>query len=211
MTECTTTSRPSSSTPAASQPRIIGSCSRLRPTPRSDQRSWWLSEAARTLTVVQPEGHSGSGRSPTCRTLSGSSREKSVAKAASMARSCRTGDAGVRRASVLGAGRGRRPAAVAGDRAPQTARGRPGRSSESAPARLRLPQSAVVAKVTARASRQIPASPERVLELLRDYREVRPALLTPNYSAYRVEAGGRGGGTVIGYHFAAGGRERDYR
>jgi len=68
-----------------------------------------------------------------------------------------------------------------------------------------------VAKVTARASRQIPASPERVLELLRDYREVRPALLTPNYSAYRVEAGGRGGGTVIGYHFAAGGRERDYR
>jgi hypothetical protein len=35
--------------------------------------------------------------------------------------------------------------------------------------------------------------------------------LTGNYSAYRVEAGGEGAGTVIGYHFAAGGRERDYR
>ncbi|OLB65467.1 MAG: hypothetical protein AUI10_06675 [Actinobacteria bacterium 13_2_20CM_2_72_6] len=36
---CTTTSVPSSATPAASQPRIIGNLSAGSPTPRSDQRS----------------------------------------------------------------------------------------------------------------------------------------------------------------------------
>jgi Polyketide cyclase / dehydrase and lipid transport len=68
-----------------------------------------------------------------------------------------------------------------------------------------------MAKVTARVSRQLEAPPERVLEFLRDYREQRPKILTSNYTAYRVEQGGHGQGTVIGYHFAAGGRERDYR
>jgi hypothetical protein len=67
-----------------------------------------------------------------------------------------------------------------------------------------------MATVTARATRALDAPPERVLEFLRDYRE-RPRILTDNYTAYRVEQGGHGGGTVIGYHFAAGGRERDYR
>jgi carbon monoxide dehydrogenase subunit G len=65
--------------------------------------------------------------------------------------------------------------------------------------------------VTASASRGVDAPPERVLEFLRDYRESRPRILPDNYSAYRVEQGGHGNGTVIGYHFAAGGRERDYR
>ena len=65
--------------------------------------------------------------------------------------------------------------------------------------------------VTARASRMLDAPPERVLEFLRDYRDARPKILTDNYSAYRVEQRGHGQGTVIGYHFAAGGRERDYR
>jgi len=68
-----------------------------------------------------------------------------------------------------------------------------------------------MATVTARATRAVDASPERVLEFLRDYREGRPRILTENYTAYRVEQGGHGAGTVIGYHFAAGGRERDYR
>ncbi len=68
-----------------------------------------------------------------------------------------------------------------------------------------------MATVTARASRVLDAPPERVLEFLRDYREGRPKILTDNYAAYRVEQGGHGQGTVIGYHFAAGGRERDYR
>ena len=64
--------------------------------------------------------------------------------------------------------------------------------------------------VTASASTSVAAPPERVLELLRDY-AVRPELLTDNYSQYRVEAGGSGAGTVVAFHFAAGGRERDYR
>jgi hypothetical protein len=68
-----------------------------------------------------------------------------------------------------------------------------------------------MARVTARASKVVDAPPERVLEFLRDYREARPKILTGNYTVYRVEQGGNGGGTVIGYHFAAGGRERDYR
>jgi hypothetical protein len=65
--------------------------------------------------------------------------------------------------------------------------------------------------VVARASASMPAAPERVLEFLRDYRESRERILTNNYTAYRVEQGGTGEGTVFAYHFAAGGRERDYR
>lgn len=68
-----------------------------------------------------------------------------------------------------------------------------------------------MATVTATATRTVGASPARVLAFLRDYREGRPQILTDNYSAYRVEQGGEGAGTVIAYHFAAGGRERDYR
>jgi hypothetical protein len=68
-----------------------------------------------------------------------------------------------------------------------------------------------MAKVSARASRDVGAPPEQVLEFLRDYRGGRPRILTDNYTAYRVESGGRGAGTVFAYHFAAGGRERDYR
>jgi hypothetical protein len=54
-------------------------------------------------------------------------------------------------------------------------------------------------------------APDQVLAFLRDYREGRQRILTDNYSAYRVEQGGKGEGTVYAYHFAAGGRERDYR
>lgn len=66
-------------------------------------------------------------------------------------------------------------------------------------------------RVTATATRALDVPPEKVLEVLRDYRGARPRLLPDNYSAYRVEAGGTGSGTVIAYHFSAGGRERDYR
>lgn len=68
-----------------------------------------------------------------------------------------------------------------------------------------------MSRVVARASAQVQASPERVAEFLRDYRENRERILTDNYTAYRVEQGGKGEGTVFAYHFAAGGRERDYR
>lgn len=67
-----------------------------------------------------------------------------------------------------------------------------------------------VGVVTARATAEIAAPPERVLELLRDYSS-RERLLTDNYSRYAVDEGGTGAGTVFSYHFAAGGRERDYR
>lgn len=72
-------------------------------------------------------------------------------------------------------------------------------------------QNGFVAKVIARATKQVGAAPERVLAFLRDYDKSRPRILPGNYSAYRVEAGGEGDGSVIAYHFAAGGRERDYR
>ncbi len=65
--------------------------------------------------------------------------------------------------------------------------------------------------VRASASKPIKAEPEQVLGFLRDYRDARPKILTENYTAYRVEQGGQGTGTVVAYHFAAGGRERDYR
>jgi hypothetical protein len=68
-----------------------------------------------------------------------------------------------------------------------------------------------MARVVAKASLPLPHAPERVLEFLRDYRDSRPEILTANWSAYRVEQGGRGEGTVYAYHFTAGGRERDYR
>jgi hypothetical protein len=68
-----------------------------------------------------------------------------------------------------------------------------------------------MARVDAKASRAVAAAPDRVLEFLRDYRESRPRILTENWSAYRVEQGGRGEGTVYAYHFTVRGRERDYR
>src|SRR5690242_1385710 len=86
ITGYTTTSPPSGPIPAASQPRIIGSWSSLSPTPRSDHRSWWLSELARTSTTAQPSGTVGSGASPTVRPASGSASLKLVAKAARIAR-----------------------------------------------------------------------------------------------------------------------------
>ncbi|HEY5428134.1 MAG TPA: SRPBCC family protein [Solirubrobacteraceae bacterium] len=68
-----------------------------------------------------------------------------------------------------------------------------------------------MSRVVARATREVQAAPDRVVELLRDYRDSRERILTENYTAYRVEQGGTGEGTVYAYHFAAGGRERDYR
>jgi hypothetical protein len=68
-----------------------------------------------------------------------------------------------------------------------------------------------MSRVVARATTQVQAAPDRVVEFLRDYRDSRERILTENYTAYRVEQGGTGDGTVYAYHFAAGGRERDYR
>jgi Polyketide cyclase / dehydrase and lipid transport len=68
-----------------------------------------------------------------------------------------------------------------------------------------------MSKVQAIASAQLAADPDQVLGFLRDYHDKRRRILTDNYTAYRVEQGGTGDGTIYAYHFAAGGRERDYR
>jgi hypothetical protein len=68
-----------------------------------------------------------------------------------------------------------------------------------------------MSRVVASASTQLSAPPDRVLAFLRDYRDSRERILTSNYTAYRVEQGGKGEGTIYAYHFASGGRERDYR
>src|SRR6201995_327370 len=172
MTEWTMTSLPSWSSPAASQPRIIGSRSSGRPTPRSDHRSWGFNDAALTVTVVQPSCCSGSGRSPIRRPLRGAARSWAAANTASMAR-------------------------IMPEEPRRARRGCHNRRG--------------MARVTASATKGVDAPPERGLEFLRAYREGRPRILTDNYTAYRVEQGGQGQGTLIGYHFAAGGRERDYR
>ncbi len=68
-----------------------------------------------------------------------------------------------------------------------------------------------MAKVRASATRSLSAPPDRILEFLRDYRQARPSILTDNYSAYRVEEGGHGAGTVFAYHMSAGSSERDFK
>jgi hypothetical protein len=68
-----------------------------------------------------------------------------------------------------------------------------------------------VGRVLAKVSRELAIPPDRVLVFLRDYRDSRPRILTSNWTAYRVEQGGRGEGTIYAYHFTAGRRERDYR
>jgi len=52
-----------------------------------------------------------------------------------------------------------------------------------------------MAQVTARTERTIDAPAERVRAALADYENVRPAILTDHYRAYRVEAGGQGEGS----------------
>lgn len=59
--------------------------------------------------------------------------------------------------------------------------------------------------VTASATTTVQAPPEQVINFLTDLSS-RPKILTGNYSAITVEPD-----DVLAYHFAAGGRERDYR
>jgi Polyketide cyclase / dehydrase and lipid transport len=67
-----------------------------------------------------------------------------------------------------------------------------------------------VAQVSASATKDVGAPPDRVLAFLRDYRG-RQAILPDSYSGYRVEEGGEGAGTVFSYHFKSGPTERDFR
>lgn len=71
-------------------------------------------------------------------------------------------------------------------------------------------ENVAMALLMAAATDSVSASPERVREFLRDYRE-RPEILTDEYRDYRVEEGGVGEGTVISFTFVSGGRSRNYR
>src|SRR5659263_460707 len=85
ITAWMTTSLPSWSSPAPSVPSTIGSRSARRPTPRRLHRSWWLSDAAFSRTVVQPSGTPGSGRSPSSKPDSGSAESMRAAVTANIA------------------------------------------------------------------------------------------------------------------------------
>src|ERR1019366_6028647 len=97
MTPWTTTSLPSSSTPAASQPRTLGNSSARRPPPRRLQTSCWFNAAAFTCTRAQPSGGNGFRTSPTLRPVSGSLESKDVTLTASMKPTVRRPQAGTRR------------------------------------------------------------------------------------------------------------------
>ncbi|RJQ83479.1 SRPBCC family protein [Amycolatopsis panacis] len=58
-------------------------------------------------------------------------------------------------------------------------------------------------KVTATAERMIDAPVERVRELVADYVETRPKLLTEHYRDYEVTEGGVGAGTKAGWKLQA--------
>jgi len=54
-------------------------------------------------------------------------------------------------------------------------------------------------RVSIALERTVDAPMERVWAVLRDYRQVRPWILTEHFSDYVIRQGGWGAGTVIGY------------
>lgn len=58
-------------------------------------------------------------------------------------------------------------------------------------------------QVSAASSVLIDAEPAKVLEVISDYRKLRPRILPPQYSAYRVLEGGQGRGTVAAWRLQA--------
>ena len=59
--------------------------------------------------------------------------------------------------------------------------------------------------------RAVRAPADRVYEILADFRTHHPRILPPAFSDLRVEAGGRGAGTVIAFAVTLGGRRRSVR
>ena len=68
-----------------------------------------------------------------------------------------------------------------------------------------------VTLLMAAATKSLGAPPDQVREFLRDYRDARPRILTPEYRDYRVEEGGLGEGTVVAFTFSSPGRSRKFR
>ena len=60
-----------------------------------------------------------------------------------------------------------------------------------------------MAQVSASSTILINAEPKAVLNAVADYREVRPRILSSNYSQYRVLKGGHGQGTVAAWRLQA--------
>ena len=60
------------------------------------------------------------------------------------------------------------------------------------------------------AQKDIAAPPDKVFQSLADYKQ-RPQWLPPNFSDYKVEKGGKGGGTTVTYRLKVGNRVRNYR
>ena len=60
-----------------------------------------------------------------------------------------------------------------------------------------------MAQVSASSTILINAEPKAVLNAVADYRDVRPRILSPNYSQYRVVKGGQGRGTVAAWRLQA--------
>lgn len=58
-------------------------------------------------------------------------------------------------------------------------------------------------QVSAASTILIDATPETVLNAVADYRDVRPRILSPQYSEYRVVTGGQGRGTVAAWRLRA--------
>lgn len=69
-----------------------------------------------------------------------------------------------------------------------------------------------MSKIRVTASRVINAAPKEIYDILVDYKVTHPMILPEEYlKELRVEAGGRGEGTVISFRLRAGGVERAYR
>jgi hypothetical protein len=60
-----------------------------------------------------------------------------------------------------------------------------------------------MAQVSASSSILIDAEPTAVLDAVADYQTVRPKILSPHYSQYRVLEGGQGRGTVVSWKLQA--------
>lgn len=58
-------------------------------------------------------------------------------------------------------------------------------------------------QVSSSSSTLIDAEPAKVLAAIADYREMRPKILSPHYSEYRVIEGGQGRGTVASWKLQA--------
>lgn len=65
--------------------------------------------------------------------------------------------------------------------------------------------------IRAAADRAIQAPPDRVYEILADFRAHHPRILPPAFSDFWVESGGRGAGTVVSFRLTLAGRQRSVR